>query len=306
MGLQNQPPINEIKIGLGNKNYFVGKSSIRHSKFVYRGLSDTRSEGNDLQILFFAALSLFCNGPVNNFKVVTGLPPGRMNLMEDLFKQIKTDPRNRNIVTIFKNNKPQEIEININQLEIVPQPLGTYWFQVLDLWGGRTESIEGRYGIIDVGFGTTDFATIEDGEYLPEKSRTISVGMATAYKEISEEIFARYGIERANHALDEVVIKGKINVAGKAIPITDIREEAFQKLATNVLVELNSFWRIPEYDSLLLSGGGGQAVSPYLLPYLPQGKLANEPITANSRGYLIWGNRLWKNASELDSGDGNG
>ena len=82
-------------------------------------------------------------------------------------------------------------------------------------------------------------------------------------------------------------------MAGETIDISDIVDSAFEKLATNILVETKSHWRVSEFDSLILTGGGGQALSSYLLPQLSHAKLAVEPISANCRGYLTWANRLW-------------
>lgn len=53
------PVIDNLKIGLGQNIYFIGKAALRHSKFVYRDLSYTRSFGDDFELLFFSALSLF-------------------------------------------------------------------------------------------------------------------------------------------------------------------------------------------------------------------------------------------------------
>ncbi|NLZ53374.1 MAG: hypothetical protein GX892_09540 [Thermoanaerobacteraceae bacterium] len=51
--------IDNLKVGLGEKLFFVGKSAIRHSRFAYRDLSYTRSVSDDLEVLFFSALSFF-------------------------------------------------------------------------------------------------------------------------------------------------------------------------------------------------------------------------------------------------------
>ncbi|MEW5934336.1 MAG: ParM/StbA family protein, partial [Bacillota bacterium] len=146
----------------------------------------------------------------------------------------------------------------------------------------------------DVGFRTTDLAALEDGEFIPEKSRTIAVGLAAAYAEIADHLLTRYGLERESHALDEAVITGRIRVAGREVDITDIRNQAFKELAAKVLVELHSTWRVLEFDRLLVSGGGGQALSNYLLPHLSHAELVPDPVTANCKGYLAWARRLWK------------
>lgn len=284
------PDIDHLKIGIGKKIYFVGKAAIRHSKFVYRDLSYNRSVGEDFEILFFSALSFFTKSPYTEFNVVTGLPVERMHMAGDLAKRVKGEHN----VTLYRDGNSRNIQLNVRDLEIVPQPLGTYWSQNADLSGEDTGTQpEGRIGIVDIGFRTTDLATIEDTEFIPEKSRSLSVGLATAYSEIGLNLASQYGLEKESYALDGIVIKHKINLAGETIDISDIINDAFEKLATNILVEINSQWNLSDFDSIIISGGGGQAISQYLLPQISQAKLVSDPITANCRGYLAWATRLW-------------
>jgi hypothetical protein len=52
--------------------------------------------------------------------------------------------------------------------------------------------------------------------------------------------------------------------------VTNIVDNALDKLAANTLANINSLWRVGEYDKILLSGGGCQATGSYLLPKLKQ------------------------------------
>ncbi|NLO25025.1 MAG: ParM/StbA family protein [Clostridiales bacterium] len=286
--------VDDMKIGIDDELYFVGKSAIRHSKFAHRDLSYTRAISDDLETLFFSALSPFCNEAVNRFRVITGLPVERMHLASDLAERV----RGEKMITIYSEGNPHEVKIDIDAVEVVPQPLGTYWSVHLNSLGQISEPMEGRTGIIDVGFRTTDLAAIEDSEYIPEKSKTVPLGLVTAYSDIASYLATTYGLEKESYDLDSIVIKGKINVAGETIDITEIINNAFQKLAVNILVTVNSNWKTTDFDKLVLSGGGGQSVSDYVLPKLSQAQLTNEPITANSRGYLSWANRYWGSLNE--------
>jgi plasmid segregation protein ParM len=281
--------INDLRVVIDNQLYFVGKAALRHSRFAIRDLSDMRTQNEDLKVLFLSALSFFCQDKQNRFKVVTGMPPGRMYLADDLINRFAREYT----VSIYGNRAYQETTIRVDDLEVVPQPVGTYWAQTLDLQGREKRTFEGRVGIIDIGFRTTDLAAIEDGEFIPSNSYTIPVGISATYTDIGEQIISNYGLDRESFALDESVIKGMITVSGRPIDITAIRNEAFQQLANKLLIEVTSKWRVLDFDRLLLSGGGGQALSTYLLSHLPQAELVPNPSTANSRGYLSWANRLW-------------
>ena len=92
------------------------------------GISYTRTIGNDLELLFLTALSLFYNNKSREFKVVTGLPVDRMHLAEELEGRLlgrKPSKYRRGVIQDTKT-------FYISEVEIVPQPLGTYWSQFLD------------------------------------------------------------------------------------------------------------------------------------------------------------------------------
>lgn len=281
--------INNLRVIINGHVYFVGKAALRHSKFAVRNLSETRVQDDDFKVLFLTALTFFCQNREGEFKIVTGLPPGRMHHADELVNRYKRDYS----ISFYSRNGLQEVLIRIADLEIVPQPLGTYWSQALDLRGRDKGHLRGRIGIIDIGFRTTDLAAVEDGEFIPSNSYTIPVGMADTYNEIGDQIASDYGLERESLGLDEAVIKGVINVAGRPVDITGICNEAFQRLANKILPEVMSKWRVLEYDRVLVSGGGGQSLKSYILGQLPQAELVGNPGTANSRGYLSWANRLW-------------
>ncbi|HYF92804.1 MAG TPA: ParM/StbA family protein [Symbiobacteriaceae bacterium] len=292
MGLQAPTRTDDLRVVVDGRVYNVGNLAIRHSRLAARGLSPTRIEGNYYKVLFLAALSLFCNQPLNSFAVVTGLPPGRMHLLEELTRQVRGEHR----VVRMTSQGPEEITIRVDRITVVPQPLGTYWSQVLEARGKvRDDSrlLQGSVGVVDIGFRTSDLVSVVDGEYVHEQSRTIPTGLVTAYEEIAAALLANYGVERETYALDEAVIQGELHVAGKRVDISALRDRAFEQLATKLLVELQSSWQVSEFDVLLLSGGGSHFLARWLQPHLPQAVVPQDPSTANSRGFLAWSNRLW-------------
>ncbi len=103
-------------------------------------------------------------------------------------------------------------------------------------------------------------------------------------------------MERETYALDDAVIRGEVRATGHRIDITAVRDRFFGQLATKLLVEVQSFWEVSEFDRALLTGGGGQALSRWLMPHLRHGVLLSDPVTANCRGYLAWAHLLWQPA----------
>ncbi len=292
-GINKSSGIDNLKIKFDDQLYFVGRNAIKQSKFAHRDLSFNRTTGETLEVLFYTALSFFCDSTVNTFKVVTGLPVERMHMADSLIDRLRTEKN----VTIFSGMKPQEITIKVEDIEVVPQPLGSYWSQVLTDNGESEEDIKELVGVVDIGFKTSDLAAIEDGEYMPKKSESITIGMSTAYQEIASELMEEYNFDVEGYALDEFIIKREIFVDGKAVDISNIVETAFERLSESILVEMSSIWRLPDFNRLILSGGGGKAVEKYMCSLLPHINLASDSITANSRGFTSWAKRLWDNSN---------
>jgi plasmid segregation protein ParM len=281
--------INNLKIIYKNKIYRVGDSAIRHSNYLYRDLSLSRSYGSDFDILFLAALSLFSDGSETNFKVVTGLPPERMHMADT----IKDLVRGEHLFSVFENRKYKEITLEVLDVEVIPQPIGTFWAEYAQsIVEGKNLGLS-KIGVIDIGFGTSDFAVIEDQEYIPQKSFTIPIGMSTAYKEISKALLAEYGIAKESHSLDEIIIKRKIRKAGMTYDISPVIDNCLEKLSRNIMVEINSNWVTDEFDKILFTGGGSQALGKFLVPKFEQGMTVEDAFIANSKGYYNWAAYLW-------------
>ena len=279
--------VDNLQIEYNDKLYYIGAPAIRHSNYLSRDLSLGRDFGLEYEVLFCGALSLFCDEKENSFKVVTGLPPERMHLAGGLVNKMVGE----HVMSVVDNGKKEQLKIIVEDLEVVPQPLGTYWAEYFEQDNDKAR--KGRVGILDIGFGTSDLIAIEDEEYLPTKSRTVNIGTSSAYKEISNTLFAKYGVMKEIHSLDEIVISKLVKISGESHDVTPILEEAFERLASKLFIELNSTWLVKDFDNLLFTGGGSHAVRKHLRPRLPHSTQIVEPFTANSRGYLMWANHKW-------------
>lgn len=287
LGMNQRSGSSELRISYNGRSYLLGDHAIRHSRLAHRGLSPTRAEGDDLKILFLGSLSLYARETINNFFVVTGLPPGRMHMADDLVRQLRGDHE----IVRYSGASRFGISMRIERIEVVPQPVGTYWAEVLDDRGQLRPDhplLQGRVGIIDVGFRTSDFATVIDGDYSPGFCRTVPLGISFGYEEIAHELATQYGLEREQYALDEAIISGQVNVSGRPIDITDLRDRIFGDIGTKLLVEVRSLWQIQDFDHIIITGGGGRVLERYMRPELPQAYLANDSLTANARGYYAW------------------
>lgn len=283
------PVVDDLRIEIDQDLYFVGKAALRHSPLAYRDLSYSRTIGEGFGVLLFSALSLFCRKKHNVFRLVTGLPVERMHMADRLYLQLKGE----HTIGIHHEGSTREVEITMADIQIVPQPLGAYWSQTLDASEGAAGHQEELTGVVDVGFRTTDLAAVDSGEYVPEKSKTLPIGLSTAYQEIGSRLATEYGLEIESYALDSAMIRQSVTISGQTVDISHIVAPACERLAASIMIQLNSHWRSADFSKILLTGGGGQAVSQYL--DLPHVQLVEDPITANCLGYLAWGRQIWQN-----------
>ncbi len=285
---KNKSNVEKLTIEWDGALYFVGKQAIRRSRYVTRDLSYNRSSSSSFETLFFSALSLLCDKLNNRFKVVTGLPVDQMHYAKEIVNRVQGERD----IKVFTGQDATTFTIDVEDIEVVPQPFGGYCSEYPPLNDANAE--EGKIGVIDIGFRTTDLALINEGEFIPEKSMTIPVGLATAYRNIRYEIGASYNLEKESYELDEAIIKKQIIYDGNKEDISGLLDGMFAKLATTILVDVNSVWGVRDLKQVLICGGGGQHLESHIKAQIEQSRLVPDPVEANCVGYLNWAKRIWE------------
>ena len=92
---------------------------------------------------------------------------------------------------------------------------------------------------------------------------------------------------------DEIIIKRKIKKAGMTYDISPVIDNCLEKLSRNIMVEINSNWVTDEFDKILFTGGGSQALGKFLVHKFEQSMTVEDAFTANSKGYYNWAAYLW-------------
>ena len=162
-------------IGLGERTYVVGERALRiaHRRFV--GLSREWMEQPTFRVLALAALHRVLGESGHAVTVVTGLP------VEDV------EPHGDTVRRQLEGAHELRLEpdarrwtVTIERVHVLPQPLGTVLAQCLDSRGHVTEpaGLDVRVGVLDVGFRTTDYFTLDGLEVLPARCLTRNTGMA--------------------------------------------------------------------------------------------------------------------------------
>lgn len=276
--------LDNLTITVDDRTHFVGDLAIRQSEVASRSLDEHRVDDPSARVLVLTALALFTPWEEETFNVVTGLPSAFYASTKDAWQN---QFRGAFTVRFSDGGEPKEKRIFIDKMRVVPQPFGTLYDRTLNGTGQVVDKELSRQtvGVVDIGFKTTDFAVARGMEYIDRLSGSITTGLSSAYSSIAARLRTDYQIHRENHEMDEIVERGQVRIAGKPQDISHIKQEAFERVAQRVLTELESMWNYRDLDVMLVTGGGGTALSDYVLARFDNARLVDEAQLANVRGY---------------------
>ncbi len=279
-----QSPLDTLSIGYNGKKYFIGDYAIRQSSIPSRSLDIKKPEDLNTLLLFLTTLGLYSKESHQEFNIVTGLPTNYILSYQDQLQNLLSG--NHHIKLKIRGND-EERNMSVKEVNIVPQPFGTLFNLVLDSNGevADHEMSKKIVGIADIGFKTADFVVSDSLEFVDRLSSSSLNGMVSAYEIIAAMIRSRYKIDKKDYELDQIVKSKSIKIAGVNHDISDIISEAFYNLASKIKTELDSLWDYRGLDTILLTGGGGEALSEYIIPKFNNMVLVPDAQFANVKGF---------------------
>jgi plasmid segregation protein ParM len=285
-------------ISIGNQSYFVGELAEQQSRGRGFTLDQSQFMTQYAKTLALAALTPFVESG-DPLRLVTGLP---VNFFRKYKDPLATLLQGRHTITVVKPGTVEREEkvINIDRVRVIPQPFGSMFNLMLNDIGkpAGQRFISEKIGIIDVGFRTADYTISDKTRYSERGSQSTDSGIAVAYNAIANLLQEKSGVAIELYRLYEGVAKGSIKIKGKRYDLTGFVQQAFQQLATRVAQEVNRLWSDDwDLDAIVISGGGGAALAPFLTPLL-EGEVL--PMAAdvdarlnNVQGYWKYGMHLW-------------
>ncbi len=277
---QGSDRVDHLAVTFEGASFFVGTLARRQGQFARATLDRVRTQSQEYRVLFLTALALLAESPVEEFAVVTGLPVDDFDdrtLIEDTFS-------GRFEITV--GDRP--LDLFVRHLTVVPQPYGALMDLIFkDTLGNVDERYaNARVGIVDIGFKTTDFVLMCQGEFVQKNSGSLKTAMSAVYQAAMPKFTSRYpgnwdalGIETAQR-------DGAIRVMGKRIEFDPALLDAeLTGLAGEIVAWIHGRWSSEPVDYLIGSGGGSLLLKPLLLKAFPQMTFVSNPQLANVRGY---------------------
>jgi len=278
-------------VALDGRPYVVGERALRvaHRRFV--GLSREWMAEATFRVLALTALYRVLGEAGQMVTLVTGLP------VEDV------DPHGDSVRRQLEGAHKLRLEpdgrswtVTIERVHVLPQPLGTLLAQSLDSRGHVADpaAFEGRVGILDVGFRTTDYFTLDGLEVLPARCLTRNTGMADLLLDLSREIYRRWGVEVDPHALDEATLRGVLRIGGTEVRLGPVLDPWLDRHGEAIAAHGRMLWgdQARGLGRLWITGGGGAVLGSRLTALAPHAEVVRHARIQNAVGYFRYGTRL--------------
>lgn len=284
-------------IEIAGRGYFIGELAEQQSRNRGSTLDQAQFLTQYVKTLAVAALApLAENGaPI---RLVTGLPISYYRKHKDAIAALL---QNRHALTLIKpNGEREDKNLYIEKVRVVPQPFGSMFNLMLNDLGKAASQrfITEKIGIIDIGFRTADYTISDKSKFSERGSQSTDHGISVAYSAIANLLQEKSGVNIELYRLYESVARGSIKIKGKRFDLTEVTKYAFQQLASKVATEVMRLWADDwDIDAIVITGGGGAALAPYLTPLL-EGEVLPMPADSDARmnnvqGYWKYGMNIW-------------
>jgi len=279
-GLKN-PAFEHETVFLDNRRYLIGESAIKYAGRVYLAREKDWMETSTYRCLLYHSLRLaevYSNTHApEDIVIATGLPVTHYRSCRG------------KLVELIKKMAHPDISVKVTL-----QPLGSYFDYFLDDNGVvlDRELISGRIGIIDIGFYTTDYVTVEDLDLVKNLLDTSEGGMSSVYQDIARDIYSVYGVKKEVHEVEKVLRDGYVKVYGEKKDVADLVRPRLDSFANEIESTARVLWKDGAgIDRILVTGGGAEALKSYL-DFYKHTVFVPESQIANVRGYVKFAGSL--------------
>ena len=286
-----------LHVMLDGQSYFVGDLAEQHSTTRQFTLDQEKLITGFCKVLALTAMGYLYNdaAPVN---IITGLPVGYYREYHQRFAKML---RGHHEISYQKHDGTSEIIfVNINNLRIIPQPLGSIFNVLMDENGKLTnrELAKQKIGVIDIGFRTTDFCIFHGLQYVERGSSTTDTGISKTFGVIAKKLREESKVNIELYRLYNAIETGFIKIRGKEYNISKIRDAVFAHAAGMIASDLGRLWADDwDIDVIIISGGGAMELAKFLQPLIAGNILpleTNIDIRLNNvQGYYKYARYLW-------------
>lgn len=274
-------------VTIDGQDYYVGDAGMIAGG--NRTWEDEVVQNQNLKILVMTAIHVLLEED-EKVDLAVGLPMSfyvnQRKSIRDALMQLKAD------VIIGGTKK----HIEIGSVFVFPQSAGVYYHALHNIDG----SIKNQYlfnrqvGVIDPGYRTVDILYMARGRkgLLPREdlSGSEDLGMNEAHKVVRIRTSQLIGGEADLLEVEKSLLwfNCEFDYKGKTYNIREIRDQTYKDHAAKIVAWVKQRWgdEINNLHAIILGGGGGEALYPYMKDNLPTLLKVDKPEFANAYGYL--------------------
>jgi len=289
--------IDKLHVTLGDHSYFVGDYAEQQSNVRQFTLDQDKLINDFIRILTLSAAGRFSEAD-KPLGIVSGLPAGFFKENSKQVAELLTGKHH--IVFHHPDRTESKKTIYIKKIRMMPQPLGSFFNLLMDDSGKiiNKDLARQKVGIIDIGFRTTDISIFDRLEYIDRGSATMDTGIAKSFNIIAGKLQEKSGIRIELYRLYDAVETGVIKMRGQEYNISKIKDQVFSQSAETIANDVERLWSNDwDIDAIILTGGGGMALSKYLNPLITGNIILPELNTDarlnNVTGYIKYGKHIW-------------
>ena len=302
MNIGRGEPIRSMHVTLDGQSYFVGEYAEQQSSVRQFTLDQEHLTEDMSRVLALAALGHLVDSyaPIN---LVTGLPVGYYREYHPRIKKVLAGPHE--ITFEQSDGAGQSRKLNIGQVRVIPQPLGSVFNLLMNDTGrlGNRDLAREKIGVVDIGFRTTDFCIFDRLQYVERGSATTDTGISRCFGLIAKKLREESGVNLELYRLYKAVETGFIKVRGKEYNLARIRDAVYASTAQIIAGDAERLWADDwDMDTILITGGGAAELAERLKPMICGQVLAMDP-NVDSRlnnviGYQKYARYLWDRSAE--------
>jgi plasmid segregation protein ParM len=301
--------LNALAITYEGQKYYIGHNAITNTRNGRLSLRQNKAELEENRIKFITALALLTKEDDTELEVdvISGLPVLEFkNQKDNLFNMIYNYGRGFDF-TMHYGPKSVHKSIRVKNVRIISQGEGSFYDFILDETGNiiqeRANKVSGTIMVVDPGYKTTDIVTMETGRYVEVLSDQFNKGINQVHNECIRLIMDKFGVKKEMKDIDEIIRTGVLFHNTKEYNISKIIEDAAKPFAIDIvdnLINLSND-QLGSMQHLLLTGGGGNVIYPYLkaeLEGIIEVSLIENSEFSNANGYYKYG-KLLENAGQF-------
>ncbi len=279
--------------------YLTGPHVEAYARAVERMDFLRLADGPELRALLYTALGLLLGPGAHTAALLLGLP---VEVLADraLARAIRDSLRAWLLGAHPFTVDGQAVTLTVTRLEVLAQPAGAFFAWGLDnagQWVRPAADLDAPVGVCDLGFNTLDAFAVAGGRVQARYTGGATVGLRRSAELLTRLLKTQHGVDLSLHQADALLRERRPTLA-TASGVLDLRGPAEQARAASVgavMAFLEQQWgNARQFQYVLFTGGGAEALRPDLLRQYPHGVILPDPVHANAIGLARYAQQAFK------------